>query len=111
MNAPQILIARTGDRDGFVIAVTPPDGQGHLAPSAQTRSGKALVVGSVYRTSPDGEAETWRAWLWPVAGGDMHTTQSCEAADAPAPGRLRERLQKRADKDGPWWAPETDGTS
>lgn len=95
MTAPRILIARTGDRDAFVIASMPRQ-------DAYT-SGARLVVGAVYRTSRDDQPEKWRAWLWPSAGGAMHMTQSCEAMDAPAPGKLLERLQKRADKDGPWW--------
>jgi hypothetical protein len=103
VTGPLIAIGRTGPRCGFVIAAMPPEGQGHLAPSAQTRSGQTLVVGSIYRTSPDGQPEEWRAWLWPVAGGDMHVTRSCEAVDAAAPEKLLERLRKRAGKDGPWW--------
>jgi hypothetical protein len=95
VNAPRILIARTGDRDGYVVAVMPRDD-----PNV---SGQRLVTGDVRRTSPDGEPEKWRAWLWPSAGGAMHVTQSCEAVDAAAVERLRERLQKRADKE-PWWA-------
>lgn len=94
MTSPQILIASTGPRDALVIAVMP-------APDSYT-SGAFLAVGSIYRTSPDGEPEAWRAWLWPSAGGVMHVTQHCEAVDAPSAGRLRERLQARAGKE-PWW--------
>jgi hypothetical protein len=103
MTGPRIVIARTGDRSGFVIATMPPAGQEHLAPSAQTRRGERLVVGSVHRVSTDEQPEEWRAWLWPLAGGAMLQTQSCDVIDAKSPGRLLERLQKRADKDGPWW--------
>lgn len=92
MTAAQTAIASTGPRDGFVIATMP-------APDSYT-SGARLVVGDVHRISPDGEPEKWRAWLWPTTGGAMHVTQSCEAVDAPALDRLRDKLQKR----GPWWA-------
>jgi hypothetical protein len=34
----------------------------------------------------------------------MHVTRTCEAVDAGDLKRLGERLQQRADKDGPWWA-------
>lgn len=94
MSPPQILLARTGPRDALVIATMP-------APDPYT-SGPRLVVGSIYRNSPDGERENWRAWLWPTAGGVMHVTQSCEAIDSPAIERLRDKLQKR----GPWWGGE-----
>lgn len=106
MSGPRIVTARAGDRSGFVIAVMPPEGQEHVAPSAQTRSGATLITGSLYRTSRDDQPEKWRAWLWPEAGGVMNVTRSCEAVDAPALERLREKLQKRADKDGPWWGGE-----
>ena len=95
MSAPRILIARTGDRQGLAIAVLPPKDE-------YTSSGR-VGVGDVRQISPDGEPETWRAWLWPVAGGALRITQSCEAVDAAAPEKLLERLQRRADKDGPWW--------
>jgi hypothetical protein len=94
-SSPQILIARTGERAGYVIAAMPSE--------AEHVSGLRLVTGSIHRTSPDGEPEKWRAWLWPSAGGAMHVTQSCEAVDGAAVERLRERLQNRADKE-PWWA-------
>jgi hypothetical protein len=98
MSAPRILLARTGERDGFVIAVMPG--------ADEYTSGARLAVGSIYRTSRDGEAELWRAWLWPAAGGAMHVTRSCTAVDAISETRLRERLQKRAGKIGPWWGGE-----
>jgi hypothetical protein len=105
VNAPHIAIttALTGDRSGYVIATMPPEGQEHLAPSARTRTGTVLVVGSIYRISRDDEPEKWRAWLYPSAGGDMAVTQSCDAVDADTAARLRERLRKRAGK-GPWWS-------
>lgn len=100
MSGPQIILARTGQRDALVIAAIPPGGQEQRAPSAQTLRGETLVVGCAYRFSKDGEVpEDWRAYLWPVAGGNMHVTQSCEAVGAPALGQLRDKLQKR----GPWW--------
>lgn len=96
--APRILIARTGERSGYLIAVMPPEGP--------YVSGARLLVGDVHRISPGGDPEKWRAWLWPEAGGGMHVTRTCEAVDAGDLKRLGERLQKRADKDGPWWAGE-----
>jgi hypothetical protein len=92
VTSAQIAIASTGPRDGFVIA-TMPAGDPYT-------SGARLVVGSVRRISADESPEKWRAWLWPSPGGVMHVTRSCEAADAAALDRLRDRLQKR----GPWWA-------
>jgi hypothetical protein len=101
VSAPQILIARTGPRDGLVIAAMP--GKDPYT------SGTRLVVGSVYRTSPDdkpvNQPGNWRAWLWPAAGGAMHVTQSCEAIDAATTEKLLERLRKRAGH-GPWWGGE-----
>jgi hypothetical protein len=98
VNGPQVAIARTGPRDGFVIAAMPGNDP--------YISGERLVVGDVRRISPDGQAETWRAWRWSAAGGAMHVTQSCEAIDAISEARLLERLRKRADQ-GPWWGGET----
>lgn len=94
MSAPRILIARTGDRQGLVIAVLPPQDQ--------YTSSERVVVGDVRQISPDDQPETWRAWLWPVAGGALHVTRSCDAADAASPEKLLEKLQKRAEG-GPWW--------
>jgi hypothetical protein len=93
--SPRIAIARTGERDGLVIAVVP--GEDPYVSSAR------LVVGDVRRISRDGEPETWRAWLWPRHGGAMHVTQSCAAIDAGTPELLLGKLQQRADGDGPWW--------
>jgi|SRR6266581_1369524 len=100
MSAPRIFIVHTADSPlaGLVIAVMPRE-------SPYTSSAR-LVVGDVCRISRDDQPEKWRAWLWPVPGGAMHITQHCEAVDAPAPERLCERLQKRADGDGPWWGGE-----
>ena len=36
----------------------------------------------------------------------MHTTRSCDAIDSKTFAGLQVRLQKRADKDGPWWGGE-----
>ena len=96
MNAPRIAIASTGERDGLIIAVMPA--------ADEYTSGATLAVGSVYRISRDVQPEKWRAWLWPEAGGALHVTQSCDAVDAGTPGLLRDKLQKRADKSGAWWA-------
>jgi hypothetical protein len=95
VTGPRILIASTGERSGLVIAVMPPE-------DPYTSSAR-LVVGDVYRINRDDQPEKWRAWLWPEAGGALHVTRSCEAVDAGELERLHERLQKRADKDGPWW--------
>jgi hypothetical protein len=95
VTAPRILIARTGDRQGLVVAVLPPQDE--------YTSSERVVVGDVRQTSPEGQPEKWRAWLWPAAGGAMHVTRSCEAVDATTAELLREQLQKRAGKDGPWW--------
>jgi hypothetical protein len=100
---PLIAVTLAGDRSGFIIASAPHPGEEHLAPSARTRMGTTLVVGKVYRVSADEEPEEWKAWLWPVAGGDMRMGQSCEAMESQSLGLLRRRLQKRADQ-GTWWA-------
>lgn len=102
---PLISVALAGPRCGFVIAVLPPEGEEHHAPSARSHTGVRLAVGSVYRRSPDDETpEAWRAWMWPQAGGNVPVTQHCDAVDAPSPEKLREKLQERADKDGAWWS-------
>jgi hypothetical protein len=94
MNGPLIRVAMTGDRHGYVIAVM-------LAPD-RYRGGECLVVGDVRRISADGEPEAWKAWLWPVAGGSVPVTQSCDAVESPNPVRLLDKLQKRADGES-WW--------
>jgi hypothetical protein len=96
VGTPRILIASTGERSGLVIAIMPP--------SDPYTSSARLLVGDVHRISYGGEPEKWRAWLWPEAGGALHVTRTCEAVDAGTLERLRERLQKRADKNGPWWS-------
>ncbi len=103
VSGPLIRVALTGPRSGYLIAAIPPEGEERLPPSRQTCRGPSLVVGDVYRVSPDGAAEVWRAWLWPVAGGAVSQMQSCDAVDAISAERLGVRVQKRADKDGPWW--------
>jgi hypothetical protein len=95
VTGPRILIASTGERSGFIIAVMPPEGP--------YVSGARLLVGDVHRISFDEDPEKWRAWLWPEANGALHVTRTCEAVDAADLKRLGERLQKRADKGGPWW--------
>jgi hypothetical protein len=94
MSGPQVKVALTGDRSGFVIAVMPPDDGYH--------GGRVLAVGSVLRVDGDGEPEEWRAWLWPSAGGAAHVSQSCPVIDAGKPDALRDKLQKRAGE-GAWW--------
>jgi hypothetical protein len=96
VTAPRILIVRTADSPlaGLVIAVMPPE--------SPYISSARVVVGDVCRISRDDQPEKWRAWLWPVPGGALHVTRSCEAVDAAAPETLLDRLQKRADRE-PWW--------
>jgi len=95
VTGPQIRIGHVGDRSGFIVATMPREDQ--------YRMGLRLVVGDIYRISPDGQPEKWRAWLWPEAGGDLKVTQHCDAIDAKVPDELRKRLQGRTDRDGPWW--------
>lgn len=103
MNGPTVRVALDSEVSGYIIASVPHPGEDDLPPSQQMHMGARLVVGDVLRVDGDGdEQEAWRAWLWPLAGGDMHTTRSCEAVDAPSVARLRERIGKRAAK-GAWW--------
>jgi len=95
VTGPRIILARTGERDGYVVAVMPGRDRYH--------SGARLAVGDISRISRDDQAEKWRAWLWPSAGGVMHVSKSVDAVDARTPEQLHGRLQKRADGDGPWW--------
>lgn len=103
MTGPWIKLALTGDRSGYILAVLAHEGEEHLPPSQRMHMGTVLVTGNFYRRSADEEPEDWRAWLWPAADGDIHTTQHCDAIDDTATERLRDRLQKHADKQGPWW--------
>lgn len=105
-SGPLISVALTGPREGYVLAYAPRVGEEDLLPSQRHHMGAVLAVGSLFRRSGDGEPEDWRAWLWPVAGGDVHITRHCDAVDDKSPERLRDRLQKSADKEGPWWAAE-----
>jgi hypothetical protein len=61
-----------------------------------------LQVGQVHMIAADGEAEEWKAWLWPVAG--QYPTEhggNCEAiAKKGDLGKLAAALVKR----GQWWA-------
>lgn len=101
---PMIKVALGGDRSGFVIAVLAFEGEENMPSSQQLHRGATLVVGSVYRVSPDGDPEEWKAWLWPVAGGTgMRTGQSVEAMETRSLPVLKRKLQKRADQ-GAWWA-------
>lgn len=89
-----IAVAMTGSDKGYVIA-TPPGENPYVFP-------ERIVVGDVHRDHPDGGAETWRAWLWPVPGGALHTARSVEGAHARSRGELERKLQKRAGRDA-WW--------
>jgi len=93
VSTPQVVIARNGERSGFVVA---------SIVTGQYRMGLRLVVGQVYRDSKEDAPENWRAWLWPQAGGDMAVTQSCEAVDAGTLDKLSDKLRRRAAKE-PWW--------
>ena len=95
MTGPRISVALTGLGRGYVIATMP-------APDPYT-SGQVLVVGQVREETSDHRPTHWRAWLWPKASGELHTTQHCDAVDATTPEQLGERLQRRAGKEGLWW--------
>lgn len=93
-----ITVALYGEGHGFIIAVIPRADPYHM--------GTSLVVGDVRKISAEGEPELWRAWLWPVAGGNLPVTQSCKASDAASTDTLRARLQKRADSKAWWTVPD-----
>jgi hypothetical protein len=80
---------------GYIIATVPVEAE-YVFPAR-------IAVGDYRKVSADGEPEVWKAWLWPVAGGAMHVTRSCAAAERPTEAALLETLQKRARK-APWWA-------
>jgi len=90
-----VRVARTHDRAADIIA-TVPSGDQYLRPAT-------VVTGSCRRISRDGEPEQWRAYLWPCAGGSMHTTQSCDAIDRKTVDLLGKALGHRLAKEGPWW--------
>lgn len=102
MNDFRIELALTGPSSGYVIAILPPP-DGHW-------SGARLVVGDVRDLSaydqPEGfprkGPEAWKAWLWPEAGGALHVTQTCQAAEAGSAEKLLEKIRRTA-KAGPWW--------
>jgi hypothetical protein len=91
-------IAMTGERDGWVIARYSNRDQGFWADHGET-----VVVGSVFRRSPDGEPGEWRAYLWPLAGGAMRMGQSVDVIDAGDVKTLGKRLRARAGRE-PWWS-------
>lgn len=98
----RVALHLDGDRRGYVIASVPHEGEGHLPTTSRTRLGTTLVVGSACRVDADGEPEAWKAWLSPLAGGNMRMGQSCDALTAGSPQKLAEALRKRADR-GAWW--------
>lgn len=89
---------------GYVIAFTPQDGEEHLPPSARPHMGHCLVVGSIRQEQHGDGPESWQAWLWPVAGGNVPVSQSCDMAHAGSLKDLRDLLQRRVDKNGAWWS-------
>ena len=95
-----ISVAMSGDSHGWVMAVIPsPD---------RLVMGTTLAVGSVrgnngWDSEPGGTVE-FKAWLWPEPGGALRLGTHAEAVTAASPDALRDKLQKRADKDGPWWS-------
>lgn len=93
-----VTVVLAGERSGWVVASVERPDPYHM--------GERLVVGDVHRISADGEPELWRAWLWPLAGGNLPVTQSCKASDAASPATLRARLQKRSDSKAWWTVPD-----
>lgn len=94
-----ISVAMSSDSHGWVIAVIPSEDRYVMAAS--------LLVGTVradggYDSEPGGKPEV-KAWLWPQPGGAMRLGTHCDAVTAPDVKGLRDKLQKRADKDGAWW--------
>ena len=79
---------------GYVIATVPVE--------AEYTFPVRIAVGD-YRQVSEQPNENWKAWLWPVAGGAMHVTRSCAAAERPTEALLLAALQQRARK-APWWA-------
>jgi hypothetical protein len=87
------------DSHGWVIAVIPSPDRYVMA--------ETLVVGSVrgnngWDCEPGGTVE-FKAWLWPEPGGALRLGTHTEAVTATDVKALRDKLQKRAGKDGPWW--------
>lgn len=94
-----ISVAMASESHGWVIAVT--DSPDRLV-MAET-----LVVGNIRGdhdddSVPPGKAEL-KAWLWPFPGGAIRLGTHTEAVTAASPDVLRDRLQKRADRQGHWW--------
>lgn len=89
----------SGDSRGWVIAVIPsPD---------RYVMGTTLVVGSVrgnngWDCEPGGKPE-FKAWLWPAPGGALRVSTHADAVTATDVKALRDKLQKRADRQGHWW--------
>jgi hypothetical protein len=99
VTAPEIRVAMTAGRSGFVVAVMP---------AADLWSAReVLLVGSVRQgggfSEPD-RPEDFTAWLWPAPGWHPARGQHAEAVKAPDEKTLAKRLQGRLGKDGPWWA-------
>lgn len=82
----------TCERSGYIIAVDT-----DLMPTAH-------VVGQLYRDSPDGSPERWKAWLWPKATAYPQRGQSTEAVTAATPEKIAERLRGQLKAKGPWWS-------
>jgi hypothetical protein len=90
----------SGDSHGWVIAVIPSEDRYVM--------GATLVVGCVrgnngWDSEPGGAVE-FKAWLFPLPGGALRLSTHCDAVTAGDVKALRDKLQKRADKGGPWWS-------
>ena len=83
----------TCNRSGFILAI-----------DTAATPGTAIVVGQAYRTSIDGEPESWKAWLWDRPGQYPPTSQSTQAVTAKGkPAELRDKLSKRCERNATWW--------
>lgn len=95
-----ISVAMASESHGWVMAVIPS--------GDRLVMGTTLVVGSVrgnngWDSEPGGTVE-FKAWLYPQPGGAIHLGTHCDAVTAGDVKALRDRLQKRHDKQGPWWS-------
>lgn len=101
---PLIRVALDSPGTGVVLAVGPAGGEEHLPPSRRGHLGTTVVVGSFRSGQHNDGPVTWTCWLWPAAGGNLRTGQSCETVQAASPEALGKLLQDRVDAKGAWWA-------
>lgn len=95
-----ISVAMASESHGWVIAVIPSEDRLVM--------GTSLVVGSVrgnngFDCEPGGTVE-FKAWLFPFPGGAIRLGTHAEAVTGATPDVLRGKLQKRHDRQGPWWS-------